>query len=217
MRATPADALRLGAVIRIGGREWALAGFAKVDNAPFSGDLEPKYPDFAECFSCLRSLAEAKEVDVEVLFHYKLDKPEPPSVPREVLVGEQLIEIGIGGSPILRWCESGGWASINLAHPALISWNAAVDLKWLAQRYKAVGEDICAHIDGWFSLALCSNPVSSLMTNALQQLEITFGLPQSAEDWRRESDAAESFLNMFNGLFPACLRVIRDTLRVSLT
>lgn len=214
MRATPADALRLGAGIRMGGKEWALAGFAKHSLFDVLGGLEPKYPEFAECLSCLNSLVNAKEVDAEVLFQFTLAKPEPPGVPREVQVEEQLIEIGIGGSPILRWCESGGWASINLAHPALITWNAAVDLKWLAQRYKAVGEDICAHIDGWFSLALCSNPVSNLMTNALQQLEITFGLPQSAEDWRRESDAAESFLNMFNGLFPACLRVIRDTLRV---
>ena len=210
MRATPADALRLGAGIRIGGREWALAGFAKADLYR----VVSKYPQFAECFSCLQPLVEAKEVNVEVSFQYRLAKPEPPHLAHDVLVGEQLIELGIAGSPILRWCESGGWASINLDHPALLAWKAAVDLKWLARRYKDVGVDICAHIDGWFSLAICSVTDSMLGTNAVDQLENAPGIPRSTEDSNRERGAETSFLNMFDGLFPACLRVMRDTLRV---
>lgn len=210
-RAAPADALRLGAIIRIGGSDWARAGFAK---AKFLNGMEPMYPRFAECFSCLRPLADAKEVDVEVSFQYRLAKPEPPHLAHDVLVGEQLIELGIAGSPILRWCESGGWAAINLDHPVLLAWKATVDLKWLAQRYKDVGVDICAHIDGWFSFAICSVTDSMLGTNAVDQLEHAPGIPRSAEDSARERDAETSFLNMFDGLFPACLRVMRDALRV---
>jgi hypothetical protein len=210
IRAAPVDALMLGAVIRVGGHEWALAGFAK---AHFDR-VEPKYPKFAECFSCLQPLVEAKEVDVEVSFKYKLGKPELPLVAHEVIVGEQLIELGIGGSPILRWCESGGWASINIDHPALLAWKATVDLKWLARRYKKVGKDICAHIDGWFSVAICSVTDSGLGTNAVDQLENAPGIPRSPEDSDRERGAETSFLNMFDGLFLACLRVMLDTLRV---
>lgn len=102
MRATPADALRLGAVIRIDGSKWALAGFAKEDFFC----VEPMDPRFVECFSCLKPLVDAREVDVEVLFHYKLAKPESPRVAHDLLVGAQLIQLGIGGSPILRWSES---------------------------------------------------------------------------------------------------------------
>lgn len=211
MRATLADSLRLGAGIRIGGRDWALAGFAE---AGLIYGLEPKYPKFAECFSCLQPLVEAKEVDVQVSFQYKLAKPEQFAAAHEVQVGAQLIELGVGGASILRWCASGWWASINLAHPALIAWNATDDLKWLAQRYKDVGEDICAHIDGWFSLAICSVTGSSLETNALDQLENVPGIPRSAEDRDRERGAEASFLNMFDALFLACLIVMRDTLRV---
>lgn len=210
MRAAPADALRLGAAIRIGGSEWALAGFAKEDFL----HIAPMYSRFAECFSCLQPLVDAKEVDVEVSFHYKLAKPKSPLVAHDLLVGKQLIELGISGSPILRWSESGSWASINLDHPALIAWNAAVDLKWLARRYKEVGEDFCAHIDGWFSLSLCHVIDSILGTNAIDQLEEAPGVPRSAEDSVRERAAETSFLNMFDGLFPACLRSVGDALRV---
>lgn len=211
MRATPADALRLGAGIRIGGREWALAGFAK---AVFVDEVAPMYPKFAECFSCLQPLVKAKEVDVEVSFQYRLAKPEPSSVAHEVLVGEQLIELGIGGTPILRWSESGGWASINLDHPALPDWKATGDLKWLARRYKDVGGDICAYIDGWFSVAICSVTDSKLGTNAVDQLENAPGIRRSAEDSDRERGAETSFINMFDGLFLACLGAMRGTLRM---
>ena len=210
-RATPADALRLGAIVRIGGRDWARAGFAKEE---FFDGMEPMHPQFAECFSCFRPLADAKEVDVEVSFQYRLAKSESRNVTHDVLVGEQMIEIGIAGSPILRWCESGGWAAIKLDHPALLTWKAAVDLKWLARRYQDVGVDICAHIDGWFSLAICSVTDSMLRTNAVDQLENAPFIPRSAEDSNRERGAETSFRNMFDGLFPACLRVMRDTLRV---
>lgn len=210
MRVKPADTLRLGAVIRIDGNEWALASFAK--KSLFC--VEPMYPRFAECFSCLQPLVDAKEVDVEVLFHYKLTKSESPRVTQNLPVGEQLVELGIGGSPILRWSESGSWASINIDHPALIAWKAAVDLKWLARRYQDVGEDFCAHIDGWFRLSLCYMYGSSLMTNAVDQLEKAPGVPRSAKDSIRERDAEQSFLNMFDSLFPASLRSIGDALRV---
>jgi predicted ATPase len=211
MRATPADALRLGASIRIGGREWALAGFA--DGGDFA-EMAPMYPKFAECFSCFRPLVDATEVNVEVLFQYRLAKPESPHLGHDVNVGAQSIEIGVGGAPILRWSESRGQASINLDHPALLAWKAAVDLKWLALRYKDVGEGICTHIDGWFSFAICSVTGWNLGTNAIGQLENAPGIRRSAEDSDRERGAETSFLNMFDGLFSACLRVMRDTLRV---
>ncbi len=211
MRATPADTLRLGAVISIGGSEWALAGFAKEDFLY----LAPRDPRFAECFSCLQPLVDANEVDVEVLFYYKLAKPEPPRVAHDLLVGEQWIQLGIGDSPILRFSESEGWAYINLDHPALIAWNAAVDLKWFAQRYKEEGEAYCSHIDGWFGLPLCHHMTSSsLRTNAVDQLEEAPGVPRSAKDSVRERNAEESFLNMFDCLFSACLRSMGDALRI---
>ncbi len=210
-RAVPVDALRLGAIFRIGGSDWARAGFAK---AKFLGGMEPMYPRFAECFSCLRPLADAKEVDVEVSFQYTIAKPESRNLAHDILVGDQMIEIGIGGSPILRWSESGGWATFNLDHPALLAWKAAVDLRWLAQRYKDVGKDFCAHIDGWFGLAICSVTESKCGTNAIDQLEDAPGVPRSPKDSARERDAETSFINMFDGVFSACLRVMRDTLRV---
>ena len=210
-RATPADALRLGAIVRIGGSDWARAGFAKEEL--FDG-MEPMHPQFAECFSCFRPLADAKEVDVEVSFQYRLAKSESRNITHDVLIGDQMIEIGIAGSPILRWCESGRWAAIKLDHPALLTWKAAVDLKWLARRCEDVGVDICAHIDGWFSLAICSITDSILGTNAVEELQRAPGIPRSTEDSDRERGAETSFLNMFDALFLSCLRVMRDTLRV---
>ena len=210
MRAASAEALQLGAAIRIGGSEWALAGFAKEAFLR----VAPMYQRFAECFSCLQPLVDAKEVDVKVLFHYKLAKPESSRVAHDLLVGKQLIELGISDSPILRWSESGSWASINLDHPALIGWNAAVDLKWLARRYKEEGEDFCAHIDGWFSLSLCHMMGSTLGTNAVDKLEGFPGVTRSAEDSTRERAAETSFLNMFDCLFTACLRSVGDALRI---
>jgi hypothetical protein len=217
MQATLVDALQLGAGIRTGGRDWALAGIAKHEIL----GIGPRYPKFAECYSCLRPLVEAKELDVEVSFQYKLAKPESPSVPHVVRVGEKLIELGIGGSPILRWCESGRWASINLDHPSLLAWAAAIDLKWLAKRYIEVGADeYCAVREGWFVMTLCDelNPSLSkhdrLTTNVLDAVENAPGIAPSAEEWDRLRRAVTSFLNMFDGLYVSCLRVMRDRLRV---
>ena len=55
---------------------------------------------------------------------------------------------------------------------------------------------------------------SSLGTNAVDQWEDFPAISHSAEDSQRERGAETSFLNMFDGLFLACLRVVRDTLRV---
>ncbi len=211
------DALQLGARIRTGGREWAVAGIAK----PEIWSISPRYPKFTECYSCLRPLVEAKELDVEVSFQYKLAKPELPNVARAVRLGEKLIEVGIGCLPMLRWCESGGWASINLDHPSLLAWTAATDIKWLAKRYIEVGADeYCVHRGGWFIMTLCNvlNPSLSsgdrLTTNVLDAVKNAPGIAQAPEEWDRLRGAVTAFLNMFDGLFVSCLRVMHNTLRV---
>jgi hypothetical protein len=217
MQATPVDTLKLGASIRTGGLEWAVAGIAK--HQIFG--IGSRYPKFAECYSCLRPLVEAKELDVEVSFQYKLAKPKLPNVAHAVRVGEKLIKVGIGGLPILRWCESGRWASINLDHPSLLAWAAAIDIKWLAKRYLEVGaEEYFVHRGGWFIMTCCDvlNPSLSsedrLTTNAIDAIENAPGVAQSPEEWDRLRGAVTAFLNMFDGLFVSCLRVMRNTLRV---
>lgn len=212
MQATPAKALHLGAVIRIGGREWAKGGFAKNHGAfAFIDNLGPMYPRFADCFSCLQPLAEAEQVDVEVLFQYALAKSEPLRADQDALVGDQTIDLGIGGSPILRW--NGYWAAINLGHPALLSWKTAVDLKWMASRHA----DSFKHIGEWFAMSLCYLTDGQLGTNAVDSIEATLGENPSdvdLENHARVRGAEASFISMFDGLLQASLKGMRDTLRV---
>ena len=213
MQAAPAKTLRLGAIVRIGGGEWAKGGFAKCNDpvgaalTGFTTALAPKSENFEDCFSSLQPLAKAEHVDVEVSFQYTLVEPEPPNVAHEVNVEDPIIELGLGGSPILKW--GGHWAALNLAHPALLSWNTAADLKWLVLHSKEVGVDSCELSNGWFAMALCDMTGSGLQTNAVDALE---GAPGG--DSKRARGAEYRMLNMFDGLFFACLRSMRDALRV---
>lgn len=202
----PAELLRLGAVIQIGGEEWAEAGFAHRYFVGF-GPLEPVDERFAGCFSVLEPLATAGRVDVEVSIEYRVSERGPLALAHRVFAQEQFIKIGIGGLPILCFHERAGVAAINLDHPALAAWRVATDLKWMARRYE--GGFV---VDGaWFGMGISGLHSGWLRTNAVDNLE-----PLLPAEEPRVRDAEDSFISMFDALFRACLRSARDTLRIPL-
>lgn len=203
--AAPAEALRLGAVIHIDGEEWAEAGFA---HRAFDGvgPLEPEAEQFASCLSVLEPLATAGHVDVDVSIEYRLSEQGSLPIANQVFAQEHCIEIGLGGSPVLRFHEPAGLASINLDHSALLAWNAAADLKWMARRY----EHGFVVDGGWFGTRISHLHNGWLGTNAVDHIEPL--LP--ADVLHRLRDAETSFISMFDALFRASLRSACDTLRM---
>ncbi len=207
MQAALVEALLLGAVIRIGGSEWAMAGFAKKNFGFEPIATQPLYPRFSEPLSCLQPLVKAKEVDVAVSFQYVLSEQGQPS---EGFAIGNLLEISLGDAPILRYSQPGQWASINLNHAALLAWNTGVDLKWIAPR----SEQVCEYIDGWFTMSHSCLNYSGLTTNAGDQMELIPRESLTAEENVRVRSAETSFINMFDALFLASLKSVGDALRV---
>ena|GEM_PF-3038980 len=207
MPAAPADTLRLGAIIRIHGYEWAEAGFAARQSGSI-GPLGPKEPHFAGCFSVLEPLVTAGHLDVDVSIQYELSEPAARSNAHQVLAKERSIEIGLSGSPILRLYEQASFAIINLDHPALLAWHAAGDLKWMAKQYK----DGFVTDGGWFGMRMSSSLNGWLDTNAIDYVESLV----PATVLSRVQDAQASFISMFDALFRASLRSTCDMMRVPL-
>jgi hypothetical protein len=205
--AAPAEALELGALIRITGEEWAKAGFASYGTFGFA-PLEPKSSEFAGCFSVLQPLATAEHVDIQVSVRYQLSERGPLPIASQAFAQEQCIEIGLGGAPILRFYEPAALACINLDHAALGAWNAVADLKGIAPRYK----DAFVLEGGWLGTRLSSLHTGFLATNAVDQIEPLL----SADVLDRVRAAEESFTNMFDALFRASLGSAPDVLRVPL-
>lgn len=207
MPAAPAKSLRLGATIRVAAEEWAEAGFA-TRHLVGIGPLKPAGDGFADCFQVLQPLATAEHVDVDVSIAYRLSKRGSLSLGNQAFAQEHCIDIGLGGSPILRFHEPAGLASINLDHAALLDWNTAADLRWAAGRY----EGGFAVDGGWLGMRLSGLLDGWLSTNSVDYVEPL--LPPG--EIHRVRDAEASFISMFDALFRSSLRSMSDTLRVPL-
>lgn len=208
MPAAPAETLRLGALIRMDGDEWARAGFAAYELFSGFGPLTPKEPRFASCFSVLEPLMTAGHVDVDVSIQYELLEQGARSTANQVLAKERGIEIGLNGSPILRFYETAALAAINLDHPALLAWNTAADLKRMANQFK----DGFVVNGGWFGMRIASLSNGWLSTNAIDYIEPLV----PAEMLPEVRDAEASFISMFDALFRASLTGTCDMLRMPL-
>jgi hypothetical protein len=208
MPTVPAESLKLGALIRVAGREWALAGFASPMGKFSNGVLEPKDTDYASCFSVLQPLANAEHVDIGVLVRCQLSDRESLPIARHVSAQEQCIEISLGGAPVLRLYEHADLACLNLDHAALTAWKAVADLKWIGPQY----DDAFALDGGWFGTKISSVTHGFLQTNAFDHIE-----PRLSADVLKRVHIAEAlFISMFDALFRATLRSACDALRVAL-
>lgn len=206
MPLTLAKELKLGAVIRLAGKEWAQAGFAQGKIGHF-GQLKP-INGFESCFPTLKPLCATDELDLEVSILYRLSENGDLLIDSQALAQEQRIEVRINGSAILFFDDPAGLACINLDHPALVAWEAAADLRWMAQRFS----DGFVAGQGWFGTRISALHDGWLNTNAIDFIE-----PLLSDDERPRVRAAEnSFLDMFDALFRACTRSMSSTLRVPL-
>ena len=200
-----AKELKLGAVIRLAGTEWAEAGFA------FSrfgfGQLEPR-EGCESCFPVLKSLLTPEHLDVEVSIQYRLSEEGKVPIANQALAQEQRITVRLNGSLILYFDEPAGLAGINLDHPSLLGWDVAADLKWMAQRC----EGGFVTLDGWFGTGLSVLHGGRLSTNAVDGIESML----AAEEQHRARSAETSFINMFDALFRSSLKSMSSTLRVPL-
>ncbi|MEJ5898340.1 AAA family ATPase [Aquabacterium sp. G14] len=206
--ATPAalvEELELGAIIRLGGEQWAEAGFAQREFG--FGQLKP-LDSFESCFSVLKPLFTDLHLDVDVSILYCLSENGTLPITSQERAQEQRIEVRINGSSILLFDEPKGVACINLDHPALATWAAAADLKWMAQRY----EDGFVTYQGWLGTRISALHNGWLGTNAVDFIE-----PLMSDDVRRRARIAEtSFISMFDALFRACMQSMSRALRVPL-
>lgn len=205
--AAPAEALELGALIRVEGEEWAEAGFASRDFDGW-GSLQPKGSAFAGCFRVLQPLAIARHLDVEVSIRYQLSKRGGVPMSPQLSARERRIEVGLGGAPILRFDEPESLACINLEHAALGAWNAVADLKQIAPSH----EDAFVLKGGWLGTKISHLRDGFLGTNAVDYIEPLL----SADVLERVRAAEASFINMFDALLLASLRSASDALRVPL-
>ncbi len=208
MPASPAEALQLGALVSIPGEKWALSGFASWGDSFGIGPLKPKSSEYAGCFSVLQPLAKAEHVDVEASFRYQLSARETRRLTDQFVAHEEVVEIGLGGAPILRFYEQAALACINLDHAALAAWKTAADLKWMASH----SEDAFALEGGWFGTKISSANGGSLDTNAVDAIEHLL----SAEAHERARKAESSFIHMFDSLLRASLSSVCAALRVHL-
>jgi len=200
-----AKKLKLGAVIRIAGEEWAQAGFAHRGEHFYQ--LSP-LKNFETCFRTLRPLWKADGLDLEISLLYGLSSNGDLLIDSQALAQEQRIEVRINGSAILVFDAPARLACLNLDHPALLAWDAAPDLRWMAHRFS----DGFVTKSGWFGTRVSAIHDGWLSTNAIDVIEHDL----SEDERPRARNAEDSFLCMFDALFRACMRSMSSTLRVPL-
>lgn len=212
MPAVPSAQLQLGARVVVDADDWAAAGLAEqVFHEEGPTLAQERFEDTLA--AVLPWLREHPSIEVEVRFVFKLGSDAAPPTGLEHFDGDHSVEIGLGGSPLLRWSAQPtfGRAEVNLRHPALHRRFATTDMKWMAGRY---APGWCSFVDGWFAISGCTLHASHLDVYELNEDVLPLSGRPTARDNEREQRLLRSFVSLFDAIWSTSLISARDTLRI---